>query len=1247
MKQRVIGLCVAKIHDEECYLRIKQINEEARKHNCKLLVFDPGVILETEAHNISSDVLFMMNLRKLSGLILDTEYMEDEVFLSSVVEKAKEYGVPVVSINMEREDCVSVISDPADAFTQMLVHLIECHGCKKIDFILGKEEEKRSRELLEIYREVLERNGIVPEEKRIRYGGYDLNKTEKIADELLKVDKPDAIVCANDRMGIRVYHVLKENGYRVPEDVMIAGMMGNVRGEFHRPLLTTCKKDVKKMAEKTIECLLLMKEGKEPEKVQRIPASLRLADSCGCECTHEFDSIDQIRKMYALMDSKEALETFLYKMEADLLECPDMENSASVLTEYILEDMLICCRTQFMDDIFFEGEIGIDNSEEETFIVLADTRADAEDGKIVRLGDLIPGFAKELEKDSPMILLPLQYEHRNFGYIVFCLNQYDEYIHYVEKYGLKLNSVLGKFISDRRILFANNELLRANQSLEQLQIRDGLTGLYNSRGFLKELEAVRKHCILHQKKIGLLCVDLDRLGNINEVYGHLEGDIAIQTLAKMIRDSLPDSAICGRLGSDEFAVALFSVNDEEYAVKCLVRTLEQRVEQYNGISGKEYSLEINYGYYIVKADEELQMQSVVDEAMYKKRATKNNRRAAHFSEEGRNGVTIDEDERKLVKEIIEKNSFKYAFQPIVSAKTGEVYAYEALMRTDTQPAISPMVVLKYATMDQKLYEIERATLNNVLEIFDQKRNELTGKKIFINSIPGYHLDETDFAKLSKKYSSLFRDVVVEITEQMEMADAGIELLKSRSSLEGFEVAIDDFGSGYSNTSSLLRFLPNYVKIDRMLICGINEDSRRQHFVKNIIEFAHDNGFLALAEGVETSEELRAMIHMDADLIQGYYTAKPQFEIQASIPEEIKKEIINANAKGKDKAKKKMYVVNQEKEIVMMRLALEQYTGIIVAQPELTIVGNPDFDADMIIRMKDNSKSRITIRNLHLVGCDEIPCIEVGKNSELTLVVEESNFINVTGIRVPEGSVLKLEGPGELNVSVKGIDCYAIGNDPGTHFGQIISTLSGSLIVNAEGNRCIGIGGGIAGKDSLIHIHAGKVEVNVASMDGVGIGVMEGTVPVSLKETGLAVELRTTSGSGIGCVNGEQQVRIESASVMVNGSGNDVCGIGSAFECGGNIDIRQAKVVVSMNGHHVKLVGSKCGGLTITAGNSHISAIGEGNEVLGVGSMAEDASIETEFTTIDVNIHAGVPVGLGAKPEAMKFEGGSRNVKINE
>ena len=133
-------------------------------------------------------------------------------------------------------------------------------------------------------------------------------------------------------------------------------------------------------------------------------------------------------------------------------------------------------------------------------------------------------------------------------------------------------------------------------------------------------------------------------------------------------------------------------------------------------------------------------------------------------------------------------------------------------------------------------------------------------------------------------------VVVELTEQSEISDSELDHMKATYERMGIETAVDDYGTGYSNVSNLLRYTPNYVKIDRALLSGIQDSPQKQHFVRDIIEFSHNNGILALAEGVETTEELKTVIMLGADLVQGYYLAMPGKDMVQSISSMVVDEI---------------------------------------------------------------------------------------------------------------------------------------------------------------------------------------------------------------------------------------------------------------------------------------------------------------------------------------------------------------------
>lgn len=776
--------------------------------------------------------------------------------------------------------------------------------------------------------------------------------------------------------------------------------------------------------------------------------------------------------------------------------------------------------------------------------------------------------------------------------------------------------------------------------------RDLITGMYNQQGFMEQLEQWKEQYIDSGEQIMLICVDIDRLGNINDIYGHSEGDVAIQTLAKIIDDCLSEHEICAHLGSDEFVVAMHVAGEEAQIFESLIHAIVGRIENYNRVSEKEYSLDVNYSYTAVALEPDMKMQAVLDSAFANKRIDKNNRRGYQATVGGAEEY-CNPAEEKMVNTILDENRFRYAFQPIVDAKTGNIYAYEALMRAELDGPVSPFIVLKYATKGHRLYDIERATFFNVFKEVSEKINLFEDKKIFINSIPGYQLDDADFQQLRRKYAGLLKQVVVEITEQTELDDSGLETMLQRSADDGFGIAIDDYGTGYSNTSSLLRYLPNCVKIDRLLITNIQEDPKKQHFVKSIIEFAHDNGFHILAEGVETAGELRAVIHMGVDLIQGYYTAKPSLEVLQEIDPEIKNEIVSVNLDTTGKAERKIFMVTSEKELPLVRLALEQYTGILLSQGDLTLVGNPEYVAGVTIKIKDGSTCRLTLKNVRLESLLAQPCIDIGENAHLTIILEGDNELNEVGIRVPEGSSLHIEGSGNLSVRAKGVTCYGIGNGLNAGIGSIVFASSGALKIWIEGARCIGIGGGIYRSGDGVKIAGGSISIGGACENIIGIGCVEGAMPIDIGNCRLEVETNVATGIGIGCMNGDQNIRIASSRLDILGSGSNLCGIGSTEKTGGVIHISTSKVIVKINGQKVRLIGNAGGELYILTEESRLELTSEGSLVSGIGSMEKTATIKGRYATYVINIHAGQHAVLGAKEENISFDGGERLLKVNE
>ena len=179
----------------------------------------------------------------------------------------------------------------------------------------------------------------------------------------------------------------------------------------------------------------------------------------------------------------------------------------------------------------------------------------------------------------------------------------------------------------------------------------------------------------------------------------------------------------------------------------------------------------------------------------------------------------------------------------------------------------------------RLYDIEKLTFFRACECYEEL--EAAGKLdadalIFVNSIASVSLSDEDWASYCEAHSAILPKLVVEITEEEEMNERELERKRNFPGAPGV-FALDDYGSGYSNSNSLLTIAPKYVKVDIAIIRGIDTDADKQQFLRALIDYAHPRGVQVLAEGVETLSELRKVLEMGVDLLQGYRLAPPAAE----------------------------------------------------------------------------------------------------------------------------------------------------------------------------------------------------------------------------------------------------------------------------------------------------------------------------------------------------------------------------------
>lgn len=422
-------------------------------------------------------------------------------------------------------------------------------------------------------------------------------------------------------------------------------------------------------------------------------------------------------------------------------------------------------------------------------------------------------------------------------------------------------------------------------TLEKLRIEherdyDTLTDLYNRRAFRR----ICAEFFCSPEKLGhaaLLMFDLDNLKQINDTFGHDWGDEYIRLTGECFAKNAPARTVCARISGDEFNALFYGYNDQDTLradICALKAALEQSVVQLP--SGRELRVSVSGGvaWYPESSTNLITLRKYADFAMYQVKHSRKGELLEFDPEVYRTSLQerrCHEEFRRLINEEL----VTYHFQPIIDAKDGSVFAYEALMRVDLPTLHSPADVLRLAREENCLHEVERITFFRASSAYQTLENAgkvVPSALLFVNSIASQYLTPDELSEYSARYASILPRIVIEITEEEVLDPKALRIKQTiRGSSGAF--ALDDYGSGYSNERSLLELSPNYIKIDLSIIRDIDTDANKRQIVSNTVSYAHQRGMKVVAEGLETADEVRTVLSLGVDLLQGFFLAMPQVE----------------------------------------------------------------------------------------------------------------------------------------------------------------------------------------------------------------------------------------------------------------------------------------------------------------------------------------------------------------------------------
>lgn len=1181
---------------------------------------------ETKSKERSEANIFSLpDYNLFDGIVI----LADTIQTPGVLEKLEsdlneKYDKPVICIDKESENFKTIITDHYTPVKQIISHLIEVHGFTDIAFLTGKKTHPHSAQRLKGFLDCMAEHKLAVSDNRIFYGDFWYNSGVGVAEQLLRNrdNLPQAVACANDYMAIGLAGELVKAGIRVPEDIAVTGYDVLPEGRTSPEPVTSAPIPAEKCGAYAAKCLNAeFLGGKIPEF--HADVELFIGSSCGCNVKKKKTSV--LREKWEVEKTQESFDSVANHMADDLMLQSDADGLINTIFSYVyqirpFDSFHLCLNTDWMEENKIMGAYtgkmihALSCGEARSGLNKVDTSFTSDKR------ELINSFFEDNEMPSAYIFSPLFFDEHCFG---FAAVSYGKKLRcYDDIYRKWLDTVMRGLEVYRRV----NVLKMTNSLLAVQQVRDTLTGFYNYMGFFENATGAIQELPGGCGFADIVAIDVSGAQEINGKSGIKGNNQIIIDFSHMLAGAVVNGYLC-HLGNGEFIVALISSEQRESIMNELKDKMQEKLEQYNMEIGLIGRLCVYAGKAYGMVENEDAFEDLINDAVSNKNGNKS--KAQRMSQ---NKMTKEEQkEADIVGDILDHNKFLYYFQPIVCADTGDIFAYEALMRADTEPKISPLQVLKYADYMGRLYDVEKATFTNVLTFIEQNEEKFKDKKIFINSIPGNRLNEKDISLVERMLKKYNEKIVVELTEQAELDDDELASVKEQYERIGIEIAVDDYGTGYSNITNLLRYMPNYVKIDRMLLSGIQLSPQKQHFVKEIIEFAHDNNFKALAEGIETKEELKTVISLGADLIQGFYTARPSAEIVSGIDMQIQNEIIQYGQSALEQSGLKNYEAGPESSISLVKLVTGHYSTIKfsrnMAHRDIVIVGLPGFSSNMDIDIGDYYVGRIELQDASLCKHKNQPAIRIGEHCDVTIVLTGDNVLEQGGILVPENSRLTIQGDGNLTIKQMAIDGYGIGNDKDGKHGDLYFEHDGAIEISGNVMHGVAIGSGMGGN---ININRGKYVIHLSGEEGVGIGALYADVNLMVQKCSIELDLINSTTVGIGSLYGSATISIAYIGLDGYFGANRCVCIGSLEGKYCIFDETQATITLNARSDILCGVGCLNGDVSINIYNAAMILEVQGKKAIALGNYNKTANIQTKNADVSVKVKNSIGIDVGAE-----------------
>lgn len=405
----------------------------------------------------------------------------------------------------------------------------------------------------------------------------------------------------------------------------------------------------------------------------------------------------------------------------------------------------------------------------------------------------------------------------------------------------------------------NIKITNKKEEQHELEITDAMTGLKNNKCLADIISKKDDEEYSKTEDISVIQFDINDTQKRNAAFGHEEGDKIIKDVDQMIFEAFGNAGTCIRQG-DEFIVIINAPNAEK---KCVNGTdiFAQLLNEYNQALPAEQKVTVAQGGAIGKR---ANIQKLLESAYKSMLNTKQQMKSPDYIK--------DNSTYKIIKHAILHESVEPYFQPIRDNETGKFNKFEALMRINYDGRVCPPgMFMEYVKHSNQYFLVSAQMLQKTFDAF-RDLDATVSMNISSRDIANETISTLIIENLKKPHKN---KVILELleTEEFDNMSSIIEFVNKSKSL-GALIAIDDYGSGYSNLKLIAQVKPNFIKIDGEIVKNIEHDDIMVSIINYIVKIAENMGAEVVAEYVENEAIQNIIVSSGVRYSQGYYFSKP-------------------------------------------------------------------------------------------------------------------------------------------------------------------------------------------------------------------------------------------------------------------------------------------------------------------------------------------------------------------------------------